>query len=65
MGKRGEIVELAGQIVNGMMSADGTVLTKLVDRILHRSVASVAVGIAFEMVDEIDRLMDKNNVKNG
>ena len=65
MGKRGEIVELAGQIVNGMMSADGTVLTKLVDRTLHRSVASVAVGIAFEMVDEIDRLMDKNNVKNG
>ena len=55
MDRREELVELAGQIINGIMSADDSVLTKLFDRSIHSQVATTAVSIASDMQKEIDK----------
>ena len=55
MNKREELVELSGQIINGMMSADGSMLTKILDRTFHSSVAEVAVEMAAKMIHEVDK----------
>ena len=54
MDRREELINLSGQIINGMMSADSTVLSKVVDRALHGTVADIAVGIAVKMLEKID-----------
>ena len=55
MDRREELVELSGQVINGMMSADSSILTKILDRTFHRSVAESAVEIAAKMIAEIDK----------
>jgi len=46
MDRREELIQLSGQIVNGMLSDDNSILTKLFDRTIHKVVADVAVDIA-------------------
>ena len=55
MDKREELVELSGQVINGMMSADSSILTKILDRAFHKGVAEAAVGIALNIMKEIDK----------
>lgn len=55
MDKREELVHLSGQIINGMMSADNSILSKVVDRTFHGGVAEAAVEIAHKMIKEIDK----------
>lgn len=50
-----DLISLSGQVINGMLSADSSMLTKLVDRTLHRQIADAAVNIAYEMLQKIDR----------
>lgn len=57
--RRTEIVELAGQIVNGILSADGSALSKLVDRALNRKLANSAVDMAVKMVERIDKRLNE------
>lgn len=54
MDRREELIQLSGQIVNGMFSADSSILTKLFDRTIHKGVADVAVDIAARMIEKID-----------
>ncbi len=54
MSKRDDLINLSGQVINGMMSADGTVLSKLLDRTIHIQAAKIAVSIAEDMLKEID-----------
>jgi high-affinity K+ transport system ATPase subunit B len=56
MSKREELIQLAGQVINGMMSADESVITTLSDRSIHVQAAKTAVGIAHDMLKEIDQL---------
>lgn len=55
MDKREELIQLAGQVINGIMSADGSILSKLLDRGMHSQVAKTAVDIASDMQHEIDK----------
>ena len=54
MDKREELVQLAGQVINGIMSADDSVITKILDRSIHSQVAATAVSIASDMLKYID-----------
>jgi hypothetical protein len=56
MNRRDDLVQLSGQVINGMLSADGSVLTKLFDRSIHSQAAKTAVSIANDMLKEIDQL---------
>ena len=40
---REELISLSGQVVNGMLSADGSIITKVIDRTLHKQIAETAV----------------------
>lgn len=55
MDRREELVNLAGQVINGMMSADSLFLLKAVDRTMRTQAAKVAVDIAVDMQHEIDK----------
>ena len=55
MDKREELVNLAGQVINGIMSADGSVISKILDRSIHSQVAATAVSIASDMQKEINK----------
>lgn len=56
MTKREELIELSGQIVNGIMSSDNSVLTKLFDRgVLIDSTAKMTVDIAEKIIEEIEK----------
>lgn len=55
---RNEIIELSGQIINGMMSADSSIFTKIIDRTLHKNIADTAVGIAVKMIEKIDEYLN-------
>ena len=59
MDRREELIQLSGQIVNGMLSADSSILTKLLDRTIHKGVADVAVDIAARMIEKIDKKYNK------
>ena len=48
MTRREELLELSGQIINGFMSSDSSLLSKLFDRTLHE-------GIAEKILEEIDK----------
>ena len=58
MDKREELVQLAGQVINGIMSADNSVLSKVFDRSIHSQVAKVSVDIASDIQHEIDKHYD-------
>lgn len=62
MTRREELIELTGQALNGMLSADDSVLTKILDRTVHRQVAEMAVGIAEDALKRIDEI-DKVNTR--
>lgn len=51
---REDLINLSGQVINGMMSADSSMLTKVLDRTMHKQIASAAVEIAYEMLKKID-----------
>jgi hypothetical protein len=55
MNRREELVQLAGQAINGIMSADGSILSKLLDRGIHSQVAKTAVDVAVDIQKEIDK----------
>lgn len=52
---KNDLISLSGQVINGMLSADSSMLTKLVNRTLHKQIADAAVNIAYEMLQKIDR----------
>ena len=61
MNKREEIIELSGQIINGIMSSDNSILTKILDRTIHTNTAHVAVEMAIKMVEKIDEHLIKTD----
>jgi hypothetical protein len=61
MDKRQELVELSGQIINGYMSSDSSLLTKLFDRTLHEGAAASAVSLAVKIQQKIDEHLTEKN----
>lgn len=56
MTRREELIELSGQIVNGIMSSDNSVFTKLFDRgVLIDGTAKMTVEIAEKIIEEIEK----------
>ena len=55
MDRRRELIELSGQIINGIMSSDSSFLTKLFDRTLHEGAARITVDLANKIKQEIDK----------
>ncbi len=54
--KREELIELSGQIVNGIMSSDSSFFTKVIDRsVLIDSTAKMTVRLAKAILKEIDK----------
>jgi hypothetical protein len=51
---REELILLSGQVVNGMLSADGSIISKVIDRTLHKQIAESAVDVAYNMLKKID-----------
>jgi len=63
MTKREALVELSGQIINGMLSADSSLLTKMFDRtLLHESTAKTTVDLAIKIFDKIDKHCDGKEI---
>lgn len=56
MTRREEIISIAGQAINGMLSADSTMLTKLLDRTIHKKISETAVSIAEDVINRIDKI---------
>ena len=56
---RDDLVNLSGQVVNGMMSADSSFWLKLFDRAEHKQLANLAVDIAVKMLERINELTDE------
>lgn len=59
MEKREEIINLAGQIINGIMSSDSSIFSKIVDRTSFDFAPKLAVDMACEMINEIDKNLEK------
>ena len=56
MARREELIELSGQIVNGIMSSDNSVFAKLFDRgVLIDGTAKMTVEIAEKIIEEIEK----------
>jgi len=55
MDRREELLELSGQIINGVMSSDSSFLSKLFDRTLHDGAARITVDLAEKILCEIDK----------
>lgn len=55
MDRREELIELSGQIINGILSSDGSILSKLLDRTLHEGAAKMTVDLAEKILKEIDK----------
>ena len=51
---REELISLSGQVANGMLSADGSIISKVIDRTLHKQIAESAVDVAYNMLKKID-----------
>lgn len=60
MEKREEIVNLAGQIINGIMSSDSSILSKICDRTASDISAKRAVEMAWIMSEEIDNRLNND-----
>jgi hypothetical protein len=56
MNRREELIELSGQIINGMLSSDSSMLMKLLDRTLYNDLGKTVVGLANKMLQEIDKI---------
>lgn len=54
-----DLINLSGQVVNGMLSADSSYITKLLDHTLKKQVADSAVDIAKHMLEKIDEEIEK------
>lgn len=54
MTKQEALVELSGQIINGMLSSDSSLLTKIADRSLHAGAATAAVNLAIQIYNKIE-----------
>ena len=52
---REELIQLSGQVANGMLSADGSILSKAIDRTMHEQIARSAVDVAYQMLKIIDK----------
>ncbi len=53
---REELIEMSGQIVNGIMSSDSSFITKVIDRsVLIDSTAKMTVRLAKAILKEIDK----------
>jgi hypothetical protein len=52
---REELLTLTGQVLNGMLSADDSVLSKIFDRTIHKQVAETAVNIAADSIECINK----------
>jgi len=59
MDRREELIQLSGQIINGVMSSDSSFLSKLFDRTLHDGAAKITVDLAEKILSQIDK---KTNV---
>ena len=55
MATREELIQLSGQIINGIMSADNSMMLKIVDRAFHQETAKNTVELAKKILDEIDK----------
>ena len=53
---REELISLSGQVVNGMLSADNSIIYKIIDRTLHKQISETAVDVAFSMLMKIDNM---------
>ena len=60
MEKREEIVNLAGQIINGIMSSDSSIFSKIADRTSSDISAKRAVEMAWIMSEEIDKRLNND-----
>ena len=60
MDRRQELIELSGQIINGIMSSDGSLLSKLFDRTVHEGSAKIVVDLANKILEEIDKKIMEN-----
>lgn len=56
--KREELIELSGQIINGIMSSDGSIFSKVADRTSSDISAKRAVEMAVIMLEEIDKKIE-------
>lgn len=54
MDRRQELIELSGQIINGIMSSNGSLLSKLFDRTVHEGSAKIVVDLAQKIVEQVD-----------
>lgn len=53
---REELIEMSGQIINGIMSSDSSFFTKVIDRsVLIDSTAKMTVRLAKAILKEIDK----------
>ena len=53
---RDELTLLSGQIANGILSADSSIIVKAIDRTMHKQIADTAVDIAYCILTKIDEL---------
>ena len=51
---REELISLSGQVANGILSADSSLISKVFDRTMHKQVADMSVDIAYDMLNKID-----------
>ena len=55
------LVSLAGQVVNGIMSSNSSVLSKVLEASMYDQIAEVSVKIAEKMADEIEKSKSDGN----
>ena len=63
MDKREALIELSGQIINGMLSADSSLWSKIADRSLHAGTASSTVNLAIQIFNKIEEHCKNENNK--
>lgn len=57
--ERQELINLSGQVVNGIMSADESFWLKLIDRKVNKkNVADTAVDIAYHILESIGNILE-------
>ena len=55
---RQELIQLSGQIINGVFSSDTTLFSKTLLEIAPEHISNVAVDIASKIIDKIDEIDD-------
>ena len=51
---REELISLSGQVVNGILSSDSSIISKMFDWTMHKQVADMSVDIAYNILKKID-----------